>query len=153
MQMRTAIVAGGVLLAGLAVAGPKLPTSPGNPPKLAGIPAAAVTLVWKGQAIPLEVWIEGHETWEIQLSGKETRATIAMPKLAVGTTRGAKATLGTGVEAGRVGPWVVEMTAVSVGYLKGPGVCSGKIAAWFAKDVYVVGTFENAGCMSYVPPP
>jgi hypothetical protein len=153
MQMRTAIVAAGVLAAGLAVAAPKLPVSPGNPPQLAGVPTAALTLMRKGRAIPLEVWIEGRETWKIQLSGKETRATIALPKLAVGTTRGGKATLGTGVEAGRVGPWVVEMTAVSVGYLKGPGGCSGKIAAWFAKDVYIVGTFENAGCISYTPPP
>lgn len=148
MQMRTAIVAVGVLVSGLAVAAPKLPASPGNPPKLAGVPTATLTLVRKGQAVPLEVWIEGRETWELRLSSKGTLAKIVVPKLAVGTARGDTAQLGT-----VVGRWVVEMTAVSVGYLKRPGVCSGKIAAWFAKDVYIVGTFENAGCISYAPRP
>ncbi len=150
--MRSSIVCLGMFVAAIAVAGPKLPAAPGNPPSLAKVPAEGVTLVVKGKAMPLEVLLEGRETWELKLFGEKTTVRIALPELVVGTKRGAKAQLDTGAQAGREGPWVVEITSASVGYLKRPGICSGKIAAWFAKDVYIVGTFK-AGCIAYHPPP
>lgn len=151
MLTRTAIVAVLALGTTVADAAPKRPASPGNPPKLAGVPADGVVLVVKDKTIPVEVWLEGHDTWKLELRGAETTGAIVLPKLEVGTQRGDKARLGTGTAPGREGPWTVEITAASVGYLKSPGTCRGKIAAWFAKDVYVVGTFE-AGCISYKPP-
>lgn len=147
MQMRTAIVAVCMLVAHHAIAAPK---SPGNPPKLAA-GKAAVTMVYKGKVVPLDIWIEGRDKWVLEFHGETTHGHIVIPNVDIGTTRGTKAFLGTGVEAGREGRWVLELTAVSMGYLKSPGACSGRIAAWFAKDVYIVGTFENAGCISFTP--
>ena len=141
MQMRTLFVLGVTLVASIAAARPKVPAAPGNPPKLDGIPAKGVTLVAAGKATEAEIWLDGNETWTLEVRAKGATYKVALGKLAVGTSRGTSKT----------GAWVVEITAASPGYLKSPGLCSGRIAAWFAKDAYAVGTFTNAGCLSYTP--
>jgi hypothetical protein len=141
--MRTLIVLGLTLVATIAAAGPKVPAAPGKPPSLDGIPAKGVTIVAKGKATPAEIWLEGHDTWKLQVRTKAGTFELELPKLAVGTYRGTPKT----------GAWVVEITAAAPGYLKSPGACSGRIAAWFADTTYVVGTFESAGCLSYKQAP
>ncbi|CAN5846263.1 hypothetical protein BH11MYX2_BH11MYX2_18280 [soil metagenome] len=130
-----------------------VPASPGAPPKLSSTKAMkSVVLVDHGVATELTVLLTGRDTWTLVASAKEVEITLTLSALK-GTEHGANASLARKSGTPAKGAWIVAIDKADVGYLKLPGVCSGRIAATFAKDVYVVGTFSSAGCISYDPKP
>ena len=118
------------------------PAAPGTPPKLDNAPKDRVVLVIGSELRPLDPTITDEQ---IEMIAGDARLELALPKLAKGMYRGKTAKLALGKKQ-LTGSWIVEISDASPGYLKMPGACSGKIAATFAKDTYVVGTFAGATC-------
>lgn len=133
-----------VIMTSMAAADP-----PGDPPSLAKVTGSVVSVVDGKDVQPLDVFLTGAETWTVSASqGEAVTLTIELAKLAVGTFQGKDAALVIGKRTLR-GNWIIEITKASPGYLKSPGLCTGRLAATFGKTTYVTGGFVDAGCLSY----
>jgi hypothetical protein len=131
--------------------GSSLPPAPGSPPSLAHALGEPPTAVVGSSRTALSSVVIQREliASDATLVDSKTSVTLSipLPELRKGTQRGRDATLTVGDRKWSAGEWIVELTDASPGQLKNLGPCDGRLAATFAPDVYVVGTFHG-GCLS-----